>query len=79
MDDNFDRMEPFARLMPMTRATRPAWEIETLMNLGLSVESDTCIRERVWSYQEIVNSASTPMFLLCGEKRSKYQMSNILF
>ena len=66
--DNFDRMEQLARLLPMTRVSRPAWDIETLMNLGLSVKADTRIWERVWSHQERVNFASTPMFLVCGEK-----------
>jgi SAM-dependent methyltransferase len=66
--DNFDRMEQLARRMSITRATRPAWDIETLMYLGLSVEVDTRIWERVWSHQEKVNFASTPLFLVCGEK-----------
>jgi SAM-dependent methyltransferase len=66
--DNFDRMEQLARLLPMTRFSRPAWDIEMLMNLGLSVKADTRIWERVWSHQEKVNFASTPMFLVCGEK-----------
>lgn len=68
--DNFDRMEQLACQMPLTHVTRPAWDIETLMNLGLSVEADTRIWERVWSHQEKVNFASTPMFLVCGEKQS---------
>ena len=66
--DNFDRMEQLARQMSITRATRPAWDIETLVNLGLSVETDTRIWERVWSHQEKVNFASTPLFLVCGGK-----------
>ena len=66
--DNFDRMEQLARRMSITRAIRPAWDIETLVCLGLSVEVDTRIWERVWSRQEKINFASTPMFLVCGEK-----------
>ena len=68
MGDNFDHMEQLARLMPMTRVSRPAWDIEKLMNLGLYVEADTRIWERVWSHQEKINFASTPMFLVRGEK-----------
>ena len=66
--DNFDRMEQIARQIPLSKANRPAWDIETLMNLGLSVEADTRIWERVWSHQEKINFASTPMFLVRGEK-----------
>ncbi len=68
--DNFDRMEQLARQMPMARVARPAWDIKTLMSLGLSVEADTRIWERVWSRQEKVNFASTPMFLVRGEKKN---------
>ncbi len=71
--DNFDRMEQLARLLPMTRVSRPAWDIETLMNLGLSVKADTRIWERVWSHQERVNFASTPMFLVCGKKEFRWK------
>ena len=66
--ENFDRMEVIARQIPLSCAHRPSWDIETLMNLGLSVEADTRIWERVWSYQEKVNLASTPMFMVCGYK-----------
>jgi ubiquinone/menaquinone biosynthesis C-methylase UbiE len=68
--DNFDRMEQIAREIPLSRAQRPTWDIETLMNLGLSVKADTRIWDRVWSHQEKVNFASTPMFLVCGEKQN---------
>ena len=67
--DNFDRMEQIAREIPLSRAQRPAWDIETLANLGLSAEADTRIWERVWSRQEKINFASTPMFLVCGNKK----------
>jgi hypothetical protein len=66
--DNFDRMEQIARQIPLSKANRPVWDVETLMNLGLSVEADTRIWERVWSHQEKINFASTPMFLVRGEK-----------
>ena len=68
--DNFDRMEQIAREIPLSKANRPAWDMETLMNLGLSVKADTRIWERVWSHQEKINFASTPMFLVCGEKQN---------
>ena len=66
--ENFDRMEEIARHVPLSCAQRPAWDIDTLMNLGLSVEADTHVWERVWSRREKVNLASTPMFMVCGYK-----------
>ena len=66
--EGFDRMEEIARRVPLSRAQRPAWDIETLMNLGLSVHADSRVWERVWSRQEKVNLASTPMFMVCGVK-----------
>jgi len=66
--ENFDHMEQIARQIPLSKANRPAWDIQTLVNLGMSVEADTRIWERVWSHQEKVNFASTPMFLVCGGK-----------
>lgn len=69
--DNFDHMEQLARQIPMTRVARPAWDVELLRSLGLFVEVDTRIWERVWSHREKVNFASTPMFLVCGEKHSQ--------
>ena len=66
--DNFDRMEEIARRVPLSSALRPDWDIETLLGLGLSVEADPHVWERVWSHQEKVNLASTPMFMICGYK-----------
>ena len=66
--DQFDRMEAIARRVPLSRADRPAWDVETLMGFGLSVETDPRIWKRVWSHQEKINLASTPMFMVCGYK-----------
>ena len=67
---SFDRMEEIARKMPLTRVHRPAWDLNVLGNLGLWAEADPCIWERVWSHQEKINFASTPMFLVCGYKQN---------
>jgi len=66
--DNFDDMESIARQVPLSQVNRPAWDIETLTNLGLSVKEDPHVWKRVWSRQEKVNFASTPMFMVCGYK-----------
>ena len=68
--ENFDRMETIARRVPLSRANRPQWDVETLTALGMAVETDHSIWERVWSRQEKINLASTPMFLVCGYKQA---------
>ena len=66
--DGFDRMEAIACRMPLTRADRPAWDLETLAGLGMDVEADPHVWKHVWSRQEKVNLASTPMFMVRGYK-----------
>ena len=66
--DNFDHMEEIARRLPLTNTKRPAWDIEMLMKLGVSAQADPGIWKRVWSHQEKVNFASTPLFMVCGCK-----------
>ncbi len=66
--ENFDRMERIARRVPLSREQRPTWDIATLSGLGMAVDADPQIWRRVWSRQEKVNLASTPMFMVCGYK-----------
>ena len=66
--EHFDRMEDIARRVPLSRADRPAWDVRTLSGLGMAVEADRRIWEKVWSRKEKVNLASTPMFMVCGYK-----------
>ena len=64
--DNFDRMEEIARRLPLSRAERPGWDVETLEGLGLRAETDVDVWQRVWSRREKVNLASTPLFMVCA-------------
>ena len=66
--ENFDRMEQIARRVPLSREHRPTWDIKTLSGLGMAVDADLQVWRRVWSRQEKVNLASTPMFMVCGYK-----------
>ena len=68
--DNFDRMEEIARRVPLSRVNRPQWDVDTLTALGMAVETDHRVWERVWSRQEKINLASTPMFLVCAYKQA---------
>ena len=66
--ENFDRMEDIARRVPLSRIDRPRWDVDALSSLGMTVETDRRIWERVWSRQEKINLASTPMFMVCAYK-----------
>ncbi len=66
--DNFDLMEGIACEMPLSRIDRPSWDLEILTGLGLKASADSEIWERVWTEQEKVNFASTPMFMITAAK-----------
>ena len=62
--DNFDVMENIARRVPLSRIRRPAWDMEQLTALGMQAAGDETVWQRVWSEEEKLNFASTPMFLV---------------
>ena len=62
--ENFDVMEDIARRVPLSSILRPAWDIKVLSALGLTVSADPEIWQQVWSEQEKLNFASTPLFLV---------------
>ena len=66
--ENFDVMEDIARRVPLSGIRRPDWDLEQLSELGLSAEADESIWQRVWSEEEKLNFASTPMFLVAAKR-----------
>ena len=62
--DRFDVMEDIARRVPLSGIRRPAWDLETLAGLGLRCEADEQVWQRVWSEEEKLSFASTPLFLV---------------
>ena len=62
--ENFDVMEQIALRIPLSSTMRPAWDHAVLSELGMHVTTDTRAWDRVWSAEEKVNFASTPMFLV---------------
>ena len=62
--ENFDVMEDIARRVPLSGVRRPAWDLELLSGLGLRCEADEEVWRRVWSEEEKISFASTPMFLV---------------
>ncbi len=68
--EGFDVMEDIARRVPLSRIQRPKWDRHVLAGLGLEVTSDECVWEQVWTAEEKINFASTPMFLVKAVKKS---------
>ena len=69
--ENFDVMEDIARRVPLSGIRRPDWDLRQLRALGLSAETDETVWQRVWSEEEKLNFASTPLFMIRGKKRSQ--------
>ncbi len=67
--ENFDVMEDIARRVPLSSVRRPAWDLERLSALGLSCEAEEDVWRRVWSDEEKLNFASTPLFLVRAWKK----------
>lgn len=62
-------MEDISLRLPMTRCTRPQWDLAALHALGCTrVTAVTDIGERVWNREEKLNYASTPGFLIHAVK-----------
>lgn len=61
-------MEMIARQAPLSRCSRPEWDLDILLRLGMQVSADTKIWEQVWTWDEWVNNASTPMFLITASR-----------
>ena len=71
LGENFDTMENIARRMPLSNIRRPAWDLKRLRALGLDAEADETVWQRVWSKEEKLNFASTPLFLVIAIAHSK--------
>ena len=63
-----DAMERIARQTPLSMQHRPAWDLRVLERLGIQAAADEQIWQRVWTREERINNASTPMFLVEGRK-----------
>ena len=61
-------MEAIALKAPLSAQHRPQWDLDVLSSLGMQAHADTGIWQRVWTREERINNASTPMFLVEGLK-----------
>ncbi|MGN1016856.1 MAG: class I SAM-dependent methyltransferase [Faecousia sp.] len=62
-------MEAIALQAPLSAQNRPQWDLMILKSMGMTVWADPQIWERVWTREERINNASTPMFMVEGKKR----------
>lgn len=69
INTDIDAMEEIARKVPLSRTLRPQWDEQVLKTAGFSsVETDTEIWQNLWTEDEKVNFASTPMFRIAAMK-----------
>ena len=74
LDDHYlctdiERMERIALQVPLSKISRPQWDVKTLREAGLlGIHTDTEIWKTVWSEEERLNYQSTPMFMVTGVK-----------
>lgn len=61
-------MEAIAYQAPLSLARRPGWDMRVLGGLGMRPEADPEIWRTVWTREERINNASTPMFLVKAVK-----------
>lgn len=66
--ENFDIMEDIARRVPLSRISRPDWDLNQLRSLGMQAEADLTVWQKVWSEEEKLNFSSTPQFLVSAGK-----------
>lgn len=62
-------MEHLAFLAPLSGELRPAWDLDFLLGLGMHACADLDIWQTVWTFEERINNASTPMFLIRAHKK----------
>ena len=80
LDTDVDAMEDIARKVPMSKTLRPEWDMKVLKEIGfLRVGADKEVWKRVWSEEEKLNQASTPMFMLYARKAEEdcFQLENM--
>ena len=63
-------MEAIACQAPLSAVRRPGWDMNFLGSLGMGVQADPEIWRKVWTREERINNASTPMFLVQAVKEA---------
>lgn len=64
-----DKMEEIARQVPLSQAKRPKWDLQAMKDAAFSeVLCEEEVWKEVWTEEEIINNAASPIFLLIGKK-----------
>lgn len=66
---DIDSMESIALRAPLSMQHRPQWDLNILEKYGMRAVADPDIWKSVWTKKELINNASTPMFLIWAYKR----------
>ena len=67
INTDIDAMEEIAKNVPLSRKLRPEWDRKVLQHIGFSdIDIDTDIWKHLWTEDEKVNFASTPMFRIAA-------------
>ena len=63
-------MEKIARQVPLSRENRPQWDQTAMKDAGFDqVLCDPEVWKEVWGRDDMVNCASSPLFLMTGKKK----------
>ena len=68
-DVDYGIMEEIATKIPMTQRIRPDWDIDYLTTIGFHAKAYDNIWEKVWSEEDKIAYASTPMVLIHATKQ----------
>ncbi len=67
--ENFDECEEIAREVPLSRLSRPAWDLQTLKDIGfINCRADEHIWQTVWNTEKKTNFSATPLFEIRARK-----------
>lgn len=64
-------MEAIALQAPLSAKRRPDWDMDILRGLNMQARADKEIWQQVWTREERINNASTPMFLVEARKHTQ--------
>lgn len=65
---NYDVMEDIAKRIPLSSIKRPEWDCKVLSSLGMTVDYDDILWQKLWTKEEQTNFLSTPMFVINARK-----------
>ena len=69
VNTDIEAMEEIARNVPLSRELRPQWDEQILQQTGfITMDIDKNIWQKLWTEDEKINYASTPMFRIAARR-----------